>query len=161
MELRLPNTIGGKRDLILAMREIEQILSDEIQNDVRSKYGAEQHKQSHAGRHMVDELLKENNLNHEIATLRQVLKSMEDFKNHSPQIRLAFSQEPDPDMYRKVVEWFRREIHPGVLVQIGVQPSIGGGFTMQTPVRRYDFSFKTKILNSTDKFLEVMKRVEA
>ena len=158
MELKLPNTIGGKRDLILAMRQVEGVLNDRLQDEVRERVGA-QKVGTKVGQRMLGQLLEANKLTDDTATLKTLLQQMEGFKQHAPHVRIAFSQEPDQDLYQKVVGWFRREIHPGILVQIGVQPTIGGGFVLQTPVRRYDLSLKTRILNSTPKFLEVLKRV--
>ena len=159
MELKLPNTIGGKRDLILATRQVEQILNDRLQDEVREKFGA-QKVGTKAGQQMLNELLEVNKLKDDTNTLKKLVQQLEGIKQHAPQIRVSYSQEPDQDLYKKTVAWFRKEIHPGVLVQVGVQPTIGAGFVLQTPARRYDFSLKTKILSSTPKFLEIMKRTE-
>lgn len=159
MELKLPNSVGGKRDLILATREIEQTITDRLQDDVRERFGAKR-VGTKAGQMMLGEILSANKLKDDTATLKKILQQLEGFKQHAPQVRIAFSQEPDQDFYKKIVGWFRREIHPSVLVQVGIQPTIGGGFILQTAARRYDMSLKTKILNSTPKFLEVLKRVQ-
>jgi F0F1-type ATP synthase delta subunit len=158
MELKLPNTIGGKRDLILATRQVEQVLNDRLQDEVRERFGA-QKIGTKAGQKMLQELLDINRLKDDTQTLKNLLQQLEGFRQYAPQVRIAFSQEPDQDMYQKIVGWFRAQIHPSVLVQVGVQPTIGGGFILHTPVRRYDMTLKTKILASTPKFLEILKRV--
>ena len=157
MELKLPNSIGGKRDLILAMRQVESILNDRLQDEVRERYGAKK-VGTNVGEKMLGEILETNKLKDDTQTLKKILQQMEGFKQHAPQVRVAVSQEPDQDLYKRLVAWFRKEIHPGILVQIGVQPTIGGGFILTTPMRRYDFSLKTRILSSTPKFIEIMHR---
>lgn len=157
MELKLPNSIGGKRDLILAARQVEQILDDRLQDEVREKFGAKK-VGSKVGQKMLNELLSINQLKNDTDTLKRLQQQLEGFRQHAPQVRVAFAQEPDEDIYQKLVGWFRKEINPSLLVQIGVQPNIGGGFIMTTPQHRYDFSLKTKVLNSAPKFIEVMRR---
>lgn len=157
MALKLPNSIGGKRDLILATRQVEQILSDRLQDEVRERFGAKK-VGTNAGQQMLSELLELNGLKDDTQSLKTLLQQMEGIRQHASQVRIAFAQEPDQDLYKRVVKWFRDQIDPGALVQIGVQPAIGAGFILQTPARRYDFSLKTKILGSTPKFLEVLKR---
>ena len=157
MALKLPHSIGGKRDLILATRQVEQILNDRLQDEVRERFGAKK-VGTNAGERMLGELLETNKMKDDTATLKKLLQQMEGIRQHAPQVRIAFSQEPDQDLYKRVVAWFRTEIDPGALVQIGVQPNIGGGFILTTPMRRYDFSLKTKVLSSTPKFIEILNR---
>ncbi len=159
MALKLPNSIGGKRDLILATRQVEQILNDRLQDEVRERFGAKK-VGTKAGQQMLGELLETNKLKDDTQSLKQLLQQLEGIRQHSPQIRISFAQEPDQDLYKRIVAWFRTEIDPGVLVQIGVQPAIGAGFILKSPMRRYDFSLKTKILSSTPKFLEVLHRAK-
>ncbi len=157
MAFKLPNSIGGKRDLIMTLRQIEQIVNDRLQDDVRERFGAKR-VGTKAGQRMVNELLELNKLKDDTESLKTVQKELEQIKENAGQLRISFSQEPDQDMYQQIVKWFRTEIDPGVLVQIGVQPAIGAGFILKTPMRRYDFSVKTKIMSSTPKFVEVLHR---
>ena len=159
MELKLPDTIGGKRDLILATRQVEQILSDRLQDEVRQKYGAKK-VGTKSGQDMLNALLETNSLRDDTQTLKKLAQQLEGIKQHAKQVRVLFSQEPDQDLYKRTVSWFRTNIDPGVLVQIGVQPAIGGGFILQTPARRYDFTLKTKIMSSTPKFVEILNRTK-
>lgn len=159
MELKLPDSIGGKRDLILAMRQVEQILNDRLQDEVRERFGAKR-VGTKAGQRAYEDLLEVNKLKDDTETLKKLMQALEGLKQHSPKIRIAFAQEPDQDLYKQIVAWFRHEINPGLLVQVGVQPNIGGGFVLRTNARRYDMSLKTKILNSTPKFLEILNRTK-
>ena len=68
MELKLPNSIGGKRDLILATRQVEQILNDRLQDDVRAKFGAKKIG-TKAGQQMLTQILETNKLKDDTATL--------------------------------------------------------------------------------------------
>ena len=88
MELKLPNSIGGKRDLILALRQVEQILNDRLQDDVREKFGAKR-VGTKAGQQMLGEILETNKLKDDTATLKKVVQQLEGIKQHAPQIRVA------------------------------------------------------------------------
>lgn len=159
MELKLPNSIGGKRDLILATRQIEKVLNDKLQDEVRAKYGAEVIG-TKAGQRVLNDLLELNGIKEDDAnSLKRLLQALEAVRQYAPRVRISFAQEPDQDQYESVVAWFRKEVDQGVLVQVGVQPTIGAGCIVQTNSRRYDMSLKTRVLNSTPKFLEVLRRV--
>lgn len=159
MELKLPDSIGGKRDLILATRQVEQILNDRLQDEVRERLGASK-KGTKAGQQALTALLETNKMMDDTDTLKRLLQGLEAIKQNAPKVRIAFSQEPDQELYKKLVNWFRTNVHKSVLVQVSVQPNIGGGFVLQTYARRYDLSLRTRILNSTPKFIEVLKRTE-
>ena len=159
MELKLPYQIGGKRDLILATRQVEQILNDRVQDEVRQRFGA-QAVGSKAGRQALQALLEANKMMDDTDTLKRLLQNLEAVKQYAPKVRISFSQEPDQDLYTRLVRWFRTNVHPSVLVQMSVQPNIGGGFILQTGSHRYDMSLRTKILHSTPKFIEVLRRGE-
>lgn len=157
MELKLPDIIGSKRDLILASRQIEQTLNDRLQDEVRERFGAKK-VGSKAGQQALSALLELNKIMDDTDNLKRLLQNLEAVKQYAPRVRIAFSQEPDQEMFQRLVRWFRAEIHPSVLLQISVQPTLGGGFVLQTNARRYDMSLRTHILASTPKFIEVMRR---
>lgn len=159
MELKLPDIIGGKRDLILATRQVEQILSDRLQDEVRQRFGAKQIG-SNAGQRALQALLEVNKMMDDTDTLKRLLQNLEAVKQYAPKVRIAFSQEPEQDLYKRLISWFRVNVHPSVLVQVSVQPNLGGGFILQTGSHRYDLSLRTRILNSTAKFIEVLHRGE-
>jgi F0F1-type ATP synthase delta subunit len=63
-------------------------------------------------------------------------------KEHAPTIHLTFASEIDPQSLRQIVTYVRREIHPGALISVGLQPGIVGGAYIRTPNHVHDFSLR-------------------
>ena len=158
MELELPTTVAGKRDIVRVQRDIEKLLEERLQAKVAYQQSGERRQVSDPTP-IVARLFKLNELEFTDETLQKVDQYLENLRQTAPTIRIAFANEPDKQDIEKIVTWFRRNIHSGVLVQIGVQPTIAGGCVVQTPMKRYDFSLRQKLLNSTSKLTEVMQRV--
>jgi G3E family GTPase len=75
------------------------------------------------------------------AALRQFLASV---KASSPVLHLSFSADPAPAFLEKLMAWLRREIHPALLVTIGLQPTIGAGCLLRTTNKYFDFSLRQR-----------------
>jgi hypothetical protein len=70
-----------------------------------------------------------------------------DIKERSPVIHVSFSADPSPLFAEKLVTWLRREIHPLLLLNIGLQPNIGAGCILRTTNKYFDFSLKQDFAN--------------
>ena len=46
--------------------------------------------------------------------------------------------------------WLRREIHPVVLLTVGLQPSIGAGCIVRSTNKQFDFSLREDFLKKHD-----------
>jgi len=55
---------------------------------------------------------------------------------------MSFNADPSPLFSQRLVTWLRQEIHPQVLVQTGLQPSLGAGCTLRTTNQFFDFSLR-------------------
>ena len=159
MELKLPVSIGSKHDLIRVQREIEQLTESYLQHDIASKQ-AQQERNIPPASTMLNELLKLNGLKISTDVLQQLPQKLEAIHQYAPRIRVAFASEPTEAIYHKVVSWFRQEINASVLVQVGVQPSIGGGCVVQTHSNRYDFSLRRRLFEQSPLLIKVMNRVK-
>jgi hypothetical protein len=71
------------------------------------------------------------------AKLASLLKEIAD---HAPVIHISFAADPSSAFTAKVVAWFRKNIHPYCLVQLGLQPAIAAGCVVRTPNHMLDFS---------------------
>lgn len=159
MELKLPNTVGSRRDIIHMQREIERLLEEHLQHDIAKEQTGELRGVSKPTA-MVRETLRANDMKSDTQQLKELSQKLEAVMQRAPRIRIAFANEPDSNTYEKIVGWFRREIHPDVLLQIGVQPTIAGGCIVQAGQHRYDFSLRKRLLDKTNLFVKVMHRVK-
>jgi len=63
---------------------------------------------------------------------------------------MSLSADPSTRFLEKLVTWLRREIHPQVLLTIGLQPTLGAGCVLRTPNRQFDFSLRQDFAKKRD-----------
>lgn len=71
--------------------------------------------------------------------LREFLKTA---RAESPVLHMSFSADPSPVFMEKLMTWLRREIHPNLLVTVGLQPTLGAGCTLRTTNKYFDLSLR-------------------
>lgn len=138
--LVLPLQVTGLVDVGRLLRELEMLDNALLQLGLRK--GDEEVKMPKTSR-LMDHLIAENHLNLLQQVDRDKLKKfLETVRQHSPIIHMSFSADPNPAFNEKIMAYLRSEIHPLVLVTIGLQPNIGAGCVMQTTNKFFDMSLK-------------------
>lgn len=100
---------------------------------------------------MLDEIIQVNQLNVLIEADCARLKSfLESVKKQAPVMHMSFSADPSPLFSQRLVEYLRKEIHPLVLVQVGLQPNIGAGCVVRTTNHYFDFSLRQRFTNNRE-----------
>lgn len=80
----------------------------------------------------------------------------------APVIHMSFASEPSGKALGQIVDWLRANIHPQVVVSVGIQPSIAAGCIVRTPNRQYDFSLRNALDMKSDVFIaNLTKKDEA
>jgi F0F1-type ATP synthase delta subunit len=94
----------------------------------------------------VEEMVAANKLNLLVETDRKKLVSfLSDVREKAPEIHMSFSTEPSTSFIQKLAGYMRENIHPQLLIQVGLQPTIGAGFMMRTTNKYYDFSLRSAL----------------
>jgi F0F1-type ATP synthase delta subunit len=95
----------------------------------------------------MDEVIQLNQINVLVEPERQRLAEfLLQVRKHAPVLHISFSADPSPLFTQKLVTWLRREIHPFVLLQIGLQPNIGAGCVVRTTNQYFDFSLRQNFI---------------
>ena len=82
------------------------------------------------------------------------LENLDDFlhqanlKLKEKKVHISFAVEPSPRVIRKIVLWMRENIHPQVVVEIGVQPTISVGCIVRTTNKVFDMSLRNRFSSS-------------
>ena len=110
----------------------------------------------------MEDVLRQNGLNLLQQADRERLKFiLMTIHTKSPIIHLSFSVSPNQKFLEKVVSWMRINISEIVILQIGLQPNIGAGFTLRTTNKFFDFSLRQILSQKSDVLIaELKKRVE-
>lgn len=152
-DLTLPVSVVGPTDVVRLIRELESLDDAMLQLSLR-KEGAPEAKLPKTSK-LMDHLVHVNRLNLLKKTDREELKRfLGDVKKQAPVMHISFSADPPPSFLDKIMSWLRREIHPSVLLTIGLQPNIGAGCIVRTTNKQFDFSLRQDFAKKRDLLLE-------
>jgi F0F1-type ATP synthase delta subunit len=142
--LALPISVVGRVDLGRLIREVE--LLDEFLHQAAIREPGTSLKLPRTSR-LMDEVIQLNQINVLVEPERQRLAEfLLQVRKHAPVLHISFSADPSPLFTQKLVTWLRREIHPFVLLQIGLQPNIGAGCVVRTTNQYFDFSLRQNFI---------------
>lgn len=152
--LALPLQVVGPVDLGRIIREI-QTLSDTIhQESLRSKTSPKAPKTSR----LMDQILELNKLDLMDNKDRQHLqKYLLLIRDQAPVLHISFSADPSVIFTEKLMTWLRREIHPLLLMTIGLQPNLGAGCVVRSTNKYFDFSLRENFRNKSDLLISKLR----
>lgn len=138
--LTLPIQATGRVDIGRLLREVEQV--DNFLKQAAIREPGTTMKLPKTSR-LLDELTATNKLN----LLREddrarLLNFLITVKSMAPVLHMSFSVDPSPSFVQKLMTWLRSEIHPLVLLQVGLQPNIGAGCVVRSTNQYFDFSLR-------------------
>lgn len=146
MDLKLPNVVMTRSDLLRLTRELEAL--DHFLNgqDITQEEAALPRTSK-----SLDAFLRENNMNVKDAIVRKtILEFLAFLKTSAPVVHMSFAKDPPANALAKLVNWFRVEINPITLVDIGVQPNIAGGCMLRSGSKIFDFSLRKHLTTKKD-----------
>ena len=138
--MKLPVLVVGPADVGRLLRELEGVEETLRQWRLRSSGSKVQAPKTS---HLLEQTVEQNKLNLLQTADRQNLQAfLQSVRTEAPTLHFSFSADPSPLFIEKLMVWLRREIHPLVLVTIGLQPNIGAGCIVRSPNRQFDFSLR-------------------
>jgi hypothetical protein len=146
--LLLPLNVVSRIDVGRLLREIEALDSFLTQASVREP--GTNVKLPKTSR-LMDEVIQMNKLNVIVeADRRRLLTMMMVVQKKAPVLHFSFSADPSPLFIKRLMTWLRQEIHPMVLIHIGLQPNIGAGCVVRTTNKYFDFSLREHFKNQRE-----------
>ena len=147
-KLSLPALIASKAEVGRLVNELEFI--DDKMHQLGLRTGGHAVKVPKTSR-LLDKVVEHNHLNLLQTEDRQALgKFLENIRQKAPVLHMSFSSDPSPAFIEKMVTWLRREIHPEVLLTVGLQPSLGAGCIVRGNSKYFDFSLKEDFAKKRD-----------
>jgi F0F1-type ATP synthase delta subunit len=154
----LTSLITSPRDLRRARRELESL--DEFLHQSALRQGGKVVKLPTISR-MLEELAADSDLNLLKKTDRDRLdKFIVLLTQKAPVLHISFASEPSSKAMAKLIDWLRENIHPQVVISIGIQPSIAAGCVVRTPNRQFDLSLRQALDNQTASFVNNLRAGE-
>ena len=147
-QFELPTLVFGSVELHRLQREMEALEEYMIQADIRTPgKQAPLPKMSRFLEAVADNndlhLLKPEDRKQLSAVLKQISET-------APTIHISFAADPSAAFTAKVVGWFRTNIHPHSLIQVGLQPGIAAGCIVRTNNKSFDFSLRNRFFEKRD-----------
>lgn len=146
--LVLPVSVASPGDVGRLLMELEDINETLLQLGLRK--GGDEVKMPKTGK-LMDQTVEVNKLNLLRETDRVRLEHfLTDIKQRSPVLHISFSADPSPTFTDKLMTWLRKEIHPFVLITVGLQPTIGAGCIVRSTNKQFDFSLQQDFVKKRD-----------
>lgn len=155
---QLTPLIASVSDLRRVRRELEAL--DEFLHESALRQGGKEVKLPATSR-LLEDVAADSGLNLLKKTDRDRLrKFLTLLIQKAPVIHMSFATEPSSKALAKLVSWLRENIHPQVVVSVGVQPSIAAGCVVRTSNRQYDFSLRRALDMKTEIFAANLSKKE-
>lgn len=153
--LQLPLSVVSRVDVGRLLREAESI--DGFLNQSAIREPGTPVKLPRTSR-LFDETVQTNKLNVLHQDDRQRLHSfLTEVKSHAPTLHMSFSADPSPMFTQKLLSYLRAEIHPIVLLQVGLQPNMGAGCVVRTTNKYFDFSLRSRFKEKGSVLADLMR----
>lgn len=156
MKLRLPDSIASQQDLSALIIELRGCLKWLTHEAVKQKAGvtaAPLPQTSPAA----TELLSAVGIDPK--KLEILIKALEQTQDSAKVITITLAAQPSNNLKATLVAWCRNEIRNDVLVNFSFNKALLGGMVVRAGSRVFDWSFRRLILDGSDKFPEVLRRV--
>lgn len=140
MELRLPTAMVSQIDAIRLRRELSSL--EDFFVAAKARAAGTSVTPPRLTR-LLDQLARDNQCNLLDEKQRQELAArLDQIIKNAPLLHISFAVDPPPKVLEQILQWLRANIHPQVLLQVGLQPSIAAGCILRTPNKIFDMSLR-------------------
>lgn len=141
--LRLPNIIISPVDVARLLRELRSL--DDFFVSAKTRQSGTAMQLPKLSRPL-DQLSHDNSLNLLDESQRQALDlKLKEIYEKAPKLHISFASEPSARPFEQILIWLRHNIHPHVLVTVGLQPAIAAGCMVRSANRVFDFSLRAEL----------------
>lgn len=156
--LKLPVMVSGPVEVGRLVREIGDINEALLQLGLRE--GGSKTKMPQTSR-LMDQTIEINNLNLLHQDDRKALEAyLVAIREKSPVVHMSFSADPSADFIEKLMSWLRQEIHPEILLTIGLQPNLGAGSILRTTNKYFDLSLRKDFDNKRQLLKDMISKAQ-
>ena len=157
-QLQLPLLVVGPNDVARLLRELEALDEYLHQAGLKKENDVKLPRVSR----MLDDFVDTNDLELLHASARKRAAAfLQTVHADAPVMTISFAVDPSSAFVGKVIAWLRQNIHPMLLLRIGLQPSIAAGCTVRTTNRYYDFSLRSHFKEQRDVLLQKIRAAGA
>lgn len=157
--LALPTAIVGLIDVGRLIRELDRLEAHLQQQKIRSGNDSEITLPKFSL--LLDQLVDKNNLNMlEESDRKKAEGYLKNLHQHAPKVHMSFSANPSARFIQTLTAWLRQNIHPQLLIAIGLQPGIGAGCVLRTTNKYFDMSLSKSFSESREVLMKYLRGPE-
>lgn len=149
--LVLPTNLYSRADVSRLVREVEDLIAREHGDKLRS--GAPSLQMSRLLQMVSDANVGDDGP----PTLQSLKQALTNVYKKAPVVHLSFAANPSPEFLERVITWFRTEVNPYILLQIGLQPSIAAGCIIRTPSKYFDLTMRKRFSEKRSVLVEQLR----
>jgi F0F1-type ATP synthase delta subunit len=157
--MKLPVLVFGVSEIRRLKRELESL--EEYLQSIEIRQPGTQPALPRLSR-LLDALAAENQLN---LLQEDDRKKLDEFLEHiehkAPNIHISFASDPSSNFTAKIVTWLRANIHPHVMLSLGLQPTIAAGCIVRTDNHVFDFSLRERFTKQQAELIKSLESVNA
>lgn len=154
-EITLPIQVTSRAEVSRLLREIDQV-DDFLQQSAIRKPGTAL--QLPKTSRLLDEMAASNKLNLLLKKDRlRLISFLTAIKSKAPVLHIGLGVDPAPVFVQKLLTWLRSEVHPVLLLHIGLQPSIGAGCTVRGNSAYFDLSLRQHFRDQRSLLIEQLR----
>ncbi len=150
----IPLGVMTKTDVARLVREL-----DDLEDNLRQ---AHLHQKPGSTKVNISQSLREtahvNNCDLKTVAVRTQLRdNLNALKKSAPVMHISFATSPKVEFLSDIAGWFRREVHPHSLLEVGLQPSIAAGCVLRTTNKYFDFSLRRRLLENNELLTKTLR----
>lgn len=159
--LHLPATIASPQDLSALLMEIQEYTRWFEHETVKRKMQVTQQTTPPVLAPSTGEYLRDLSRQQplSVARLDAVMSALEEYKTTAPRVTITLAVPITPPIRTQLIQWFRVNISPAVLVTFQFNSTLLGGMVVRCGSRVFDWSFRRQILHEQPKLTEALSRV--
>lgn len=159
MKAVFPKELHSSEELGLLIIEFRDYLGKLHDRSVRKKVVGTAHEALPELSVLASKTLQANDISStKMVAIEGLLRDLEAIRDKAPAAHITLVELPDHTIKEQLVKWFRSSIDPHLLVSFTGRSDIGGGMILQAGSRRYDFTFRTQLLENKAHLIGVLAR---
>ena len=156
-QITLPEQLTSSVDLSRTLRELQALDESLRQAQIRKPGTPTQLSRSSV---TLEDLARLNKVQLTDQKQReQLIVLLKAFYDHAPRIHMSLATEPSANFVRKITVWLRTNIHPVILLEIGLQPTLAAGCMIRTNNKIFDLSLRHRFTENRELLVQKISEV--
>ncbi len=162
MKIKLPDSVSSHQDLMAIVLEVKEYLRWFTQASVKKRFSAADNVDPPVISAASMTLINSCNVDKtplSSKNLDELILALNDIEANSIKVTITLAAPPAGSLKKTIVEWFRKNVDPDILIDFRFNSTILGGMVVSYGSHIFDWSFRRQILAGRERFPEVLRHV--